>query len=54
MVSGTFFPVLHSATKATQCPRKTIGKFPQCCWMPSSEGKGALVLFFFLDVVGFV
>ena len=46
--------MLHSATKITQCPRKTIGKFPQCCWMLSSEEKGALVLFFFLDVVGFV
>ena len=54
MVSGTCFFVLHSATKVTQCPRKTIGKFPQCRWMPSSEETGALVLIFFLDVVGFV
>ena len=49
-----FFFVLHSATKVTQCPRKRIGKLPQCCWMPSSEETGALVLIFFLDVVGSV
>ena len=54
VVSGTFFLVLHSATKITQCPRKTTGKLPHCCWMPSSEETGALVLIFFLDVVGSV
>ena len=54
VVSRTFFPVLHYATKVTQCPRKTIGKKPQCCWMPLSEETGALVLIFFLDVVGSV
>ena len=47
VVSGTFF-VLYSATKTTQCPRKRIGKLPQCCWMASSEETGALVLTFFL------
>ena len=53
MVYGTCFFLCYILPRRSHI-RKTTCQLPQCCWMPPSEEAGALVLFFFLDVAGFV